>query len=612
MTLHMEYQGPSDSSFTTLDVTADRITDLKLHFSTEHASYATWIMRQAEHTMPILRNSFIRIWDDSNNGNAEDTPYGPWSQSRPQFEGFVDEVSPGDDSTTIRYLAYDPTVIVSRETQVMSTGWIDDGNGGYTEGQGATPRLVLNEYIDSSPDWPFERDHNVTVGGMITGILQDANLPLVRFNAAPSGALAWNPADIVDFNFRPQEKMVFDSMGIRSAIESVLRWEPAVKLFFTPGLRTWNFFNAYNSPRRTLTLNQFTGIYKVLSRTLRRSFANRYTAVKIYGPETAQIAYFSTVDGTLETTDGGVVLENYNDSGGGAQQVVSHTTWQIVDPTKRRGWRRLPTPQYVPIGSYFYQLTYSPTLQYSFDGGTTWNTHSWPIWDFQNGRVTIGNSHIFLYINPAPFPPTTQHYFIPNAIRIQYAYHLTPLSVRSPLTGYSGTAYTVANTQTTLRARDPMLAVGYEWGTPVTTATRLAEFQAYADRLQQQRREINYTGGVVLDGLRYEFARLNRAIDLAAVDSDGAALVTGLEHMGALVTDVEYDYEKRITTLLFSSDQLAVAGFSPEFLKARLQIKALQQIRVSTLSYDIRFNGNSTVSNTTQTIYVDPITGQQG
>jgi hypothetical protein len=143
-------------------------------------------------------------------------------------------------------------------------------------------------------------------------------------------------------------------------------------------------------------------------------------------------------------------------------------------------------------------------------------------------------------------------------------------------------------------------------------ATRLAEFQAYADRLQQQRREINYTGGVVLDGLRYEFARLNRAIDLAAVDSDGAALVTGLEHMGALVTDVEYDYEKRITTLLFSSDQLAVAGFSPEFLKARLQIKALQQIRVSTLSYDIRFNGNSTVSNTTQTIYVDPITGQQG
>jgi hypothetical protein len=65
-----------------------------------------------------------------------------------------------------------------------------------------------------------------------------------------------------------------------------------------------------------------------------------------------------------------------------------------------------------------------------------------------------------------------------------------------------------------------------------------------------------------------------------------------------------------LTTLQFSSDQLELVGFDPQFLKARLKIKALQRVTNDVLSYDIRFGGNSWVKVTPIVSYVDPDTGQ--
>jgi hypothetical protein len=156
------------------------------------------------------------------------------------------------------------------------------------------------------------------------------------------------------------------------------------------------------------------------------------------------------------------------------------------------------------------------------------------------------------------------------------------------------------------------LAIGYERGIPFSTPARLAQFQQLADIMQAQRRDIVYAGGCTLDGLQYEFQRLNQAISFAALDGDGNPLTTGWEAIQALLTDVEYDYDQGITTLQFSSDQLELAGFDAEFLKHRLKIKALNRVSQTYLAGAINFNANSFLYTVEQVAYIDPDTGEQG
>ncbi|MCY2966285.1 MAG: hypothetical protein NT069_22075 [Planctomycetota bacterium] len=121
-----------------------------------------------------------------------------------------------------------------------------------------------------------------------------------------------------------------------------------------------------------------------------------------------------------------------------------------------------------------------------------------------------------------------------------------------------------------------MLAVGYEYNNPVTSVARVAQYQILADRLQEWLGDIIYTGGATLEGLDYQWINLNRKVNLAGHDGDGASLTTGWESIGAYVTDVEYDFEERITTLTISSNQMELIGEDPELTKKKLNIKALE------------------------------------
>jgi hypothetical protein len=604
MALHLEIQSTPGGSFTALDLTALRIAQLKLQIGYSHPATLSWVMYQPQQSIPIALNDFLRFWDDA---------YG--TAANPQFEGFLHDVSPGSEANLVSCTAYDPTRKASQEIPIMSTAWVDNGFGLIVEGVGAIPRLVFNNKIDNDDDFAFERTgaHDLSTGNMMATILEDALLPLRYFNAAPAADQAYVAADLDSFVYRPQEKMVFESESIRSGLERLLQWEPAVKLIYIPGTdnRHWRFLNVYNAPALTLTLNDFSGTHKVLSLELRRSLEGRYTAVKIYGPPTSAVETFSTLDGTLAPFDAGTVLEDYTDANGGAQQVIAHTQYQIVDPTKRRGTRLLPTSQLAEMGAYDLVQTRSPYLQYSFDGGSTWMTILGVNFNFNIGLATLG-AYPFFWSDHELVAGSTQHFFVPNAVRVIYAPYGVPISVRSPVSGFSGTAYTLANVQTELKIYDEMLAVGYEYGTPVTTDTRLAEFQTLADIMQFQRRDVIYAGGCTLDGLQYEFQRLNQAISFAALDGDGNPLTTGWEAIQALLTDVEYDYDQGITTLQFSSDQLELAGFDAEFLKHRLKIKALNRVSQTYLAGAINFNANSFLYTVEQVAYIDPDTGEQG
>jgi hypothetical protein len=211
-------------------------------------------------------------------------------------------------------------------------------------------------------------------------------------------------------------------------------------------------------------------------------------------------------------------------------------------------------------------------------------------------------------------------------VKFEYAVPTNPIQVRYPETGFEGSAYTVANLQNELKIYDEMLAVGYEYNQPVTTAARLFQYSLLARYVHAMHKDLIYVGGLTLDGLRYDYQRLDRRVNIAAVDGDGAAIETGWENIDAYLTDVEYDYDQQLTTLLFSSDQMEQIAMDIDEVKKRLKIKALEQrywytaqfqniIRPRTISEPIQ--GISALNPVSQTVlsvqsgveYIDPDTG---
>ncbi len=130
------------------------------------------------------------------------------------------------------------------------------------------------------------------------------------------------------------------------------------------------------------------------------------------------------------------------------------------------------------------------------------------------------------------------------------------------------------------RRYDEMLAVGYEKGSPITTVARKAQFEKLAESIHEFVKDIIYTGGCTLQGIDYDFIRLQKLINFAGVDQNGSSLTTGWEAAKAIVTDVEYDFDNDVTTLVFSSDYSAFLQTDVETLKRILKIRALQLVQI--------------------------------
>lgn len=610
MTTHMQVQDGLGGSWSDVDLEAGRFDNFKLVKGYSHPAVFTFSVHQQSQSFPLELLNFIRVWH---------TSYG--SATTPIFEGILWDCNPDtDDPNLVHYTAYDATFLAGREVPIMSLAWQEGPPIDF--GVGAIPRVVFNVTQDSDDDYAYTRGNGLTVGNIIATLLNDP-LPQLRYlNAAPPGTDdPWVDAELDSLTAEPQGKVVFESMRLREGIDAMLRYYPACRMIFVPGedYRIWRIVNINNSTTNTLTLNRASGDGVVLSLELKRSLDKRYTAVWYTGPP--------TITPNTYATDGGGLTETASQYMGLVDGLPYYApySWQITSPANRQGARRFLEDQLVPMGEYNWVRTRSPSLQLSWDGGTTWVSILNPLVNFNTGEVTTVLP-LYFYVDPPPNPGSDQQIFAPTNVRLLWANFTTPLNLRVPAigggsggSGYEGTAYDVFGMQSQELIYDEMLAVGYEWGQPVTSVTRLAKFGVLGQARLDEKKNVIYTGGCVLSGLQFDYLNLDRKVNIAAHDADGNAFTTGWEDIGAIVTDVEYDFTKRQTSLTFSSDQMELVGMDPEEIKRRLRIRAAQ--RIEWTEYQIHFskmnfwlgpkNVISGVSWMNYHTYIDPQTGEQ-
>ena len=589
MALHLQHKTLAAGSWTDLDLTADRIGNFVCKFSDSAPASLEFDVVAAQHTLPINLRDLVRFWDDA--GTTPDSV--AQSSSNPLFEGYVWECEPAE-SNLLKYVAYDPSHMSGREIPVMSAAW--DPAVGSTPpqpGTGAVPRLIFNSKIDNDVDYAFERASDQTVGGIIQTVLDDAIHPLRWYQAAPGADVAYQTSDLANFDYKPQEKVVSSNESIRAFLDRLTQQHyPEYAFRWEPGTHYWRWYSRLAATQVTVTLNDpdpANGLV-ALSMELHRSLEGRYPAVKIYGPETTETAIYSTLDGSLSITSAPTILETYTYSGGTAT-VNAYTQFQITDAANRRGAKLLPAIATVRESDYYWVGTRSPMFECSFDSGNTWQAVGSLIFDFYNGVINIPDGlYVYFYSEDLLDPTSTQHFWTPNAYRVIWAPYRDPITVRSPTSGYSGTSNTVAGQTSEFHMYDEMLAVGYNrLGVPVTTASRVAQYEKLAAALLAAKKDIVYAGGCLLDGLKYDFCRLNRAINLAAVDEDGVSLTTGWEGIKAVVSDVEYNFADQTTSLTFSQEALNVWGDNVDSLKARLKINGMmERIRIFNWQYTWR------------------------
>jgi hypothetical protein len=623
--LRMQIQTLRFGSYTDVDLAAEGCGKFVLTVSYSMPAVLRWTVYQAQHTTPLAYRGFIRFWDDA----ANDPDGDPFSEDNPIFEGFIEEIEP-KESRVLEYAAYDPTYVAGKEIAIMSVAWpAGDVPGGVPPSPqaSAVPRLIFNSSIDNDDDWAFQRGPSaLTVGNMLATILQDEYHPLYWSNAAPGdGTSAGNgqadvyvTAEVDAMTIIPQEKMVFQSETLRTAIDRLVGTHyPQRRLVWKPGARVWGLPDLSAATARTVTLNDYSGTNKVLSMELHRSIERRATAVRFYGPETTTITVASTQDGSLQNFGNQTVLESM-----GSVDVVAFRQWRITNPNRRRMGRMLPTTVMAPVGGYTWIPTRSPSLQMTWDG-STWLTIWGAYFDYQGGIASTFPGFVFFWSSGGEIVQTgVQHYFPPVGVRLVYSFFDVPLSVRYPTSGWAGTAYTVANIEHELKIYDEMLAIGFERGTPVTSAARLSQYSALAQQLHTEAKDVVYAGGMTFDGIEYDWCRLDRRCHIAGDDGSGNTVATGWESIGAWVTDVEYDFDQRITTIQFSSDQAELMGLDVEVMKERLGIRALQRrtrnwARFLFAPFMSDFSWRTTqgmrltgVESGLEIFYVDPVTGE--
>ncbi|ODA29262.1 hypothetical protein [Planctopirus hydrillae] len=637
MTVHLAAQSVPFGPFEELDLQELAIGNGKLNISYEHAARLTFTLVAPQQERPIEYHTYLKLWIEGATvrGAAQ-------SIDNPLFEGFVESISP-DASNQLSYECYDPSYRANKEVKLF--------NASYTPGNpeellwpqpaiGAVPRLVYNCKNDADDDYAHSVGQDGTVGEILAGILEYSYHPLVWRNAAPGdgtleGAVPpYVGSELAQYDFKPQEKLVFPSEPVRSCLDRVRRYEPRMRLLWEPGSRLWRFPKIDTAPVVTIRVNDPSVTHPVLSMQMQTTIENCHTAVRIYGPETNTTEIFTwrlpaedEIDppaNTLVPLGDPTFLETWGNSSGFFTE-QTWPRWQIVDPSKRRGAKLLNDWFTASVESYQQVAVRSPVLQCSWDRGTTWQT-AYGVWfDFREGIATFnGTVPYFRRVNASGgsiVPGSTQTIFAPNAMRLVWAPYSPCLQVRVPEEGFEGTAYTVAGLARELEQYDESLATGREYGVPVTTSARIAQFVKYARAQLDEQKDIVWTGGVVLDGLDFSWASLSKRVSFTSGNGGGGTQTIGWEDINAILTDVEYDLTNDQTSLTFSGDWMEQLGEDSGQLRERLKIRALEQVALfagQTLIFEIfrTYKGYKAqqlvgVTNNYRVAYVDPETGME-
>jgi hypothetical protein len=260
----------------------------------------------------------------------------------------------------------------------------------------------------------------------------------------------------------------------------------------------------------------------------------------------------------------------------------------VTDPAKRRLLRLFPEAVLIPSIQVNHTVvawasTKLPRLEARWEGDTTWTLVDQFQIDPRHGYVTAF-AHVYRYDEDEEFYP----YILPSGIRLLCAYTTEGQNVRYPTSGYAGTAFDDFGHEAELRLYDETLprvitiaseeieSSESDSSTSSTSSSEddLATWLALVTRLHAAYCDTAWPGGAVIAGIDYEWLRLDRRVNITAVDGDGGAITTGWEAIAAPVTEVEYDYEQRVTTLTFNGDHLQYMLTDVDRLKQTLKIKA--------------------------------------
>lgn len=584
MALHLYQWNSGSSTWTELNLVSQRLTDFKLTVAYSHPATLTFTCHQAEHTAPIADGAFLSLTDDDH--SAGDNP------NDPVWEGRVAVRRPVS-ANQIEYICYDATHRAGNEIFVMS---------GPTWSATEIPRLVYNCSITADVDYSHQRSSNAVVSTIIKNLLDDPLTTLRAMFAAPAAAVGYVSADVAGMDFEPQEKLVFESETLRSALSKMLAMYPQYRMLFWPGAtatngRTWRFHNVKSASQVTLTLNDYSGKI-VLSKNLERVVENRYTAIEFYGPPIGVNQTFSWEAGDLAPQWTAIAETNFLNGFAAPGTDMVGRKWQVTDAAKRRLLRIMPTEVRMPSQKrdvsdiiWVEVATRLPHIVAYWDKDTPDEVLE-PIQAFTidtiNGIIELPRQ---LYL--------TGPRRLPDEVEFRGAYYDEPLTLRHPTSGFTGTAYTQAGVEVVMRLYDEMLQVGYDLiinNTPSSSSSgssgssssqtlqewRLAQFRKLAEQLIEAYKDVVWTGGATLHGIDYDFLRLNKRVNFAGVDKDGGSLTTGWEAINAILTDVEYDYTEKLTTLTFSSDMMEYTQNDPERLKSILKIRAIEYREQST------------------------------
>ena len=549
-----------------LDTAAVPVSDVRLTVSYAAAAQLEFTLHAPQHTRPLPQRAQVVLVHDGAGPDGQ-----AFTLARPVFEGFADEVQPAA-AHRVRYVCFDATRRAGHELFAVD---------GVTD----VPRLVYNSSpnIPRDDDAQFERRAHAAVRTMVEDIFIDHAAALRAVAAGPPeevSTIAYEPADLAALTHVPQEKVVFETESFGSAIDRCLQWYPSYRRVFEPGLaaRRWRFRDTLASPRVTLTLNGAQAP-RVLGLELSRSLERRYGAVEISGPPVAHMAEPSVAAGGL-TVGWTAQQQTFFEAAGPEHPQVGYCgrAWQIADPQRRRVARFLteqrPFRGIAAVGEdldFGFRSTVHPFLLVRFGGEDGYE----PVGDLHFDRVNgLAYAPYPLYRTAEEHP----HHRLPEDVVLVYAYLSADesLTVRHPAAGHAGGAHAETGLTATLRVYDDMLSRRWLGDRLQDAGARLAEYRHLAEQLHRTHADVSWTGGAVIQGIDGRWLRLDRRVDFAAVDADGAPLTTGWESIGAVVTDVEYDYAAGLTTLTFSADLREFLEDDLDELLARLKRTAVR------------------------------------
>jgi hypothetical protein len=590
--LHFALQPGGVGPFTEFDPTVDSylIDDVVLHRGYNTPAMLTFTCTRPEQEMTFHFGDGIIFWDDAIG----------YTLAAPQFRGFVESVSPqGDQPHGVAIIAYDCTRASAIYVYAMNVPYQRTSPGLKPfPASNAYPRVVFNVHNYSDEDYAYSINTDDALADIIRTLFNYQLLPLQWYGAAPASPTnPWVDADLAPLTFHPQYKIVCESQTFRQALDTILKMDPRFKFVWNPQTQQWRFINIHQAPLIDLYTNNngTDGKPVMLRATLLRSIQNRATAVKIVGPERRTMGQVMWSNGTL------VAIDTYSGlsacgSGTGAG-IGGHRAFQIVDPSKRRIARLLPAPIWAQLSDFGWIQVSIPILQATYAGDlgptTYWNCQL----DVKNGIVT-SPTIVAKYDGTL----STCQYTFPTDVIFTYAYLDIPFVARYPSSGYAGNC----PLQIEREIYDESLAIGREYGNPVTSTQRIAQFTALAQTIWEDQSDIAYTGVITLEGIQPWFMFLNCRVNVHCIDQNGVEITSDFATAAIPVTEVNYDYGAQTTQLTLLGDLLELFGEDDSLLKARQGIVNMAQKITQVYEMRITPNGSIIMDFTNKVTYFNP------